>query len=98
MTTKYKAGPKYYEMHITLDPKWAGPAEIVAGELKFKTSKIAGDQVMGDKTFMYLTGKDVRLGSMRKRMEKACARLEGWQIPVLRRKIEKIILDERPKI
>ena len=88
-------GPKYYEMHITLRPQYKEEAEQVAQKFNFKTSQIAGDQILGDDAFLYITGKDVSLVDMMIRMEKSTEELLGLDVPIIRRKIEHVIFDER---
>lgn len=82
-------------MHITLRPQYKEQAEQIAKQFKFKTSQIAGDQVLGDDVFLYITGKDISLVDMAMRMDKATDELKRLEVPVIRRKIEHILLDER---
>lgn len=87
--------PQYYECHITLYPQFEPAVYELVQKYKFKTSKIHGDQMLGDNLYMYLTGKDVSLYEMTRRMENVTDELKQMSIPYIRRKIEHIILDER---
>lgn len=84
-----------YECHITVDTKHAELAAMLAGGGHWKTSEIARDPVLGDKNFFYLTTHMDCVFKMREKMDLMVSSLQYAGIPVLRKKIELIVFDER---
>lgn len=85
----------YYECHVTIDPKYANVVEIIAEVHKFKTSVLKGDEIMGDDKLLYCTCHDRNFETIHNRMEGLIWQMRMQQIPILRKKIEHILLDER---
>jgi hypothetical protein len=87
---------KDFECHVTLPPpKSYGDRlilEDIARKHKFKTSYIVGDPVLGDAKFFYCTSHDITFESLKDRMDRLVADLPR---PILRRKIEQVVFDER---
>lgn len=81
----------HYECHVTLKPERIPEIEEIAKRHKFKTSVLMGDEVMGDAKLLYCTTHDVDL-SIWDRMDRLIADLP---VPILRKKIEHVIFDER---
>lgn len=92
-----KEVPKYFECHITLAPVYTDypGLEELSGKHLFKVSRITGDDVLGDKRFVYLTAKHVDEDALRLQMADMTGVLRANDIPYLRRKIEHILFDER---
>lgn len=82
----------YFECHVTLLPDNREKVEPIAKKHKFKTSILVGDEVMGDERLLYCTSHDRTFESMKARMEALISELPP---PILRKKIEHILLDER---
>lgn len=84
-----------YECHITCYESDSVKCEEIARELHWKTSEIARDPVLGDKTFFYLTSHADNFPDIWNRMTDAVLRLQLENVPVLREKIELVIHDAR---
>lgn len=88
-----------FEAHITINredyEKARDAVAAVGAEDKWKVSRIDGDPVMGDKVFAYLTGYDTNYEVMLRRLRAAIEFLRGYDVPVLREKIELIMHDVR---
>lgn len=86
---------KYYECHITLQPDYKEFIEPIAVKHKFKTSVLKGDEIMGDDTLMYCTCHDKSFETISVRMDNLINDFQICDIPILRKKIEHVVLDER---
>lgn len=86
-----------YECHITVMASDGPAAEQVAKALRWKTSEIARDPVLGDDTYFYLTSHANERVVMHERMTAAVQALRAIGIFVVREKIEQIIHDVRHK-
>lgn len=83
-----------YECHITIKSTAAKRLLPIAKGMKWKVSKIKGDPILGNrKIFLYATKHDISLIALRVDMTAFCSRL-GYE-NIVRRKIEKTMLDER---
>jgi hypothetical protein len=85
----------YFECHITLLPKHEEVATPISAKHKFKTSKIAGDEVLGDDVFFYCTSHSKYYEDLKNRMDSLTRELNDAGVPHLRRKIEHVVFDER---
>lgn len=87
---------KLYECHITVNKtKSEKLFKDLAKEYKWKTSAIDGDPVLGNNVYFYFTTYDDDFDRMRGRMENFVDVLQGTGTKVVRKKIEKIVYDER---
>lgn len=84
-----------YECHITVHVDHAEKAETIAKQLKWKTSQILRDPVLGDKPFFYLTTHSDNASAIFARMNLAKNNLLLADIPILREKVEAIIHDSK---
>ncbi len=89
-----------YECHITTEfvsPTSADYGRLcgIAKEFKFAVAKLykANKQTSDLDTFM--TGHSDSFEDMKQRMESLCAKLKLYDFPVIRYKIEEILLDSR---
>lgn len=87
--------PQLYEIHLTIDTKDAELATRVSTMLKWKTSEIARDPVLGNKNFFYLTKYTENLEDARIEIVAAKAALFHLGVNLLREKIEHIVHDIR---
>lgn len=85
----------YHECHITLDPAYEAMANQLAPHFGFKTSKIVGDEVLGDKVWLYCTKSSPNRRDLYIDMVALSTALESANAPWIRRKIEAILIDER---
>jgi hypothetical protein len=86
-----------YEIHITCYQNQEAIAELVANELHWKTSKIAGDPVLGKDTYFYLTTHTATEKLAYERLGDCEIELNANNVVVVRSKIEHIIYDKRYK-
>lgn len=86
-----------YEIHITCLTSQSEIAKSVAAELKWKTSEIARDPVLGNDTYYYLTTHTAGMPQAYNRMLECVDMLLVKDVKVLREKIEHIIHDNRFK-
>lgn len=84
-----------FECHITMKPEHEAAAAKIGKKFGFKSSKIAGDEIMGDGTFFYLTKTDVVYETIKKDMHACAATLRVNKVPYLREKIELVLYDHR---
>lgn len=84
-----------YECHITINQRDAAIGQEVAQIDNWKTSEIARDPTLGNKTFFYLTTHDRDIENMFLRMKSMAAALRRLNVEVLREKIELIIHDTK---
>lgn len=84
-----------YECHITCKQEDAATATEAASLDGWKTSEIARDPTLGNKTFFYLTCHDRDVENMFVRMRRMAATLRRMNVEVLREKIELIIYDTK---
>ena len=84
-----------YECHITVEIKYAWEAAKVAQRCQWKTSEIARDPLLGEATYFYLTKHEDAFPRIFGQMTLCCNELEEGGIPVLRKKIELIVLDSK---
>lgn len=91
MTEKALERP-YFECHVTLMPEHEKAVTPVAKKHGFKTSRIDGDPLLGDKVYFYCTASGLQYDSLLERMNSLVADLP---VPHLRRKIESVVLDIR---
>lgn len=85
-----------FECHVTLAPEHG--TEIVtkmAERLRFKTSFLVGDDMLGAGKHFYCTSHDYTFARMQGRMEELIKYLADHGVPIKRKKIEHILLDER---
>lgn len=85
----------YYECHVTIDPQYSHQVDPVASVHKFKTSVLKGDEIMGDDKLMYCTCHERNFDVIIGRMDELVDNLKAKQIPILRKKIEHVLVDER---
>lgn len=83
-----------FECHLTFSIGFAASVQSYAHD-GWKFSKIDGDPVLGDKVFCYLTAYDDNIVDMLNRMNAKAAFLQQVGVPVIRKKIELILVDER---
>lgn len=84
-----------FECHITCDLTDAAVCTAVAAEHNWKTSKIDGDPVLGDRKFFYLTAHAASYGGIKARMDNTVRALKLAGAEVLRQKIEMVVLDTK---
>lgn len=84
-----------YECHITVPQSHSATAQSVAKANGWKTSEIARDPLLGDKTFFYLTCHTTDYDVMWRKMRATVDHLGIRGVPVLREKIERIEHDVR---
>ena len=84
-----------FEAHITIDPKYASLIDSRVDTEGWKTSYIVGDEELGDAKFFYLTSNHVDAKVLREDMEDMIECLNEGGVPILRKKLEFIFLDER---
>lgn len=85
-----------YEVHITCDQKDRKSVEHVATEYPWwKTSEIARDIVLGEKTYMYLTSHFRSKTDAFSRLGEAVDLLKRQDCHVVREKIELIVYDTK---
>lgn len=84
-----------FEIHITCLDAQRGLAAMVAKELHWKTSAIAGDPQLGDDTFFYLTSYADNLDAALGRLDRCMICLWEEGVRPLREKIEQIVHDVR---
>jgi hypothetical protein len=85
-----------FEGHITLAPGSAEAAKkVLYAWPQFHLSEIAGDEVMGDGRWVYVTTSGPDPFDMLDRMDEIRHSLECAGIKVVRKKVEAILLDER---
>lgn len=94
----------YYECHMTFEPDKVAAAtktltheilEDIGVEYHFTFSEIEGDEQMGPGTKWYLTRSKTDGASLANDMNALTIALGSAGIPILRRKIEHIVFDER---
>lgn len=91
-----KIEPQNFECHITLAPEHNTPfVQSLAKFHKFKTSLLVGDEELGDAKHLYITSHDYTYQRMELRMDDLVYSLSVACIPIRRKKIEHILLDER---
>lgn len=86
-----------YECHITVPFEFAATAEKISElgkKTKWKTSAIHGDPVLGKKAFFYLTCHSKTMERISAASDEMLNFLHNAKIPIIRRKIELIVLDE----
>lgn len=85
-----------YEVHITVDLKHNKEAQQVADKHGWKTSEIARDIILGQKSYFYLTQhfreKDKAFEELASTVYSLTV---NFKIPVIRQKIELIIFDTK---
>ena len=84
-----------YECHITLMVADSTAATPIAKEAGWKTSKIDGDPLLGDRVFFYLTAHSASYHMLYTKMERTVSLLNRQGIAVVREKIEHILHDIR---
>jgi len=84
-----------FECHITVHAISADRAQQVADDLRWKTSEIARDPLLGDATYFYLTRHDSRYEDLIEHMHGTCDALLALGIEVVRKKIELIMYDNK---
>lgn len=84
-----------YECHITVPQSHSSEAGHVAWYMRWKTSEIARDPLLGDDTHFYLTCHATDYDIIWRKMRSTIAHLEAQHVPVLREKIERIEHDVR---
>ena len=84
-----------YECHVTTNRIYKDKILSVAEKHKFKTSAIEGDPELGSDTHFYCTSHSSSYINLYNRMEALIQDLKDLYIPILRKKIELIVLDER---
>lgn len=82
-----------FECHITVHRDDAEAAERIARLNHWKTSKIDGDPVLGNKPFFYLTTHETDYERILVYMRRTANDLRTSGVRVLRQKIELIMLD-----
>lgn len=84
---------KLYECHVTVrKPVDSSAYDNLASTLKWKTSSIDRDPVLGDDVFFYFTSYGSTLDSIKLRMERLSSELGE---AVIRKKIELIVFDTK---
>ena len=73
---------QYYECHVTLYPEWAEIVEPIAKMLRFKTSVLKGDEVMGDDKLLYCTSHAKSFDVMVVRMQELVMHIEAASLKV----------------
>ena len=86
---------RYYEGHITLEPGQAEKAKAAAESYGWHVSEIAGDEVLGDRRWVYCSRSHVDLMEIRDSMASLSRRLQNDGLEVRRCKIEAVIYDRR---
>jgi hypothetical protein len=89
----YKKGG--YEAHITVDKQYAKQLEVLGEQIGWVFSQISGCPLLGQGTYCYLTNYDRDSNILKRDLEGLCNTLKMKEIPVLRFKIEHIILDSK---
>lgn len=84
-----------YEIHITVDTKYALIATEIAKDFKWKTSEIARDPILGNKNFFYLTKYAETEHQAHQFIYDVLAEFERLSVLPIRTKIEHIIYDKR---
>lgn len=84
-----------FECHITCMTSQAPIAASVAEALKWKTSEIARDPVLGEDTYFYLTKYGDTYEDIFGDMKTTVRSLMSRQVRVVREKIELILHDKR---
>lgn len=86
-----------YECHITLNAEDADKATALLDktDMKWKTSKIDGDPVLGKKIYFYLTTHAVDYSEIHQKMSRTAAVLYAGGLDVVRQKIEAIVFDTK---
>ena len=84
-----------FECHITIPVSDALKGRLVAKELKWKTSQIDGDPVLGNNVYFYLTKYQDNLERMHSDLRQAVEDLRHLDVEVIREKIEQIVHDVR---
>lgn len=92
---KETSSKKYFECHITLEPKYVVPATKICRKYRFKTSLLLGDDLLGGSKYLYLTTHDKIFVCIHDRMDRCISDLAQAKIPIIRKKIEQIVLDVR---
>jgi hypothetical protein len=88
--------PDIYEIHITVRLEDGPKTAAVQKELKWKSSSILGDPVLGnDKPFYYLTKYAGTLELAMEELQAAVETLRLDRVSVVREKVEKIVYDMR---
>jgi hypothetical protein len=85
-----------YEIHITsiATPKDIKKYKEVAECYGWKTSCIDGDPILGEGVKFYFTTHEKQMDVAQSRMNQLHYVLNNMKAPVLRKKIERIVLDE----
>ena len=84
-----------FEIHITCFCSQATQAAQVASALKWKTSEIKRDPVLGNDTYYYLTKYAASLELAHAELRTCVDQLINNKIVVIREKIEHIVHDKR---
>jgi hypothetical protein len=87
-----------FECHITVSTEHAETATNIAKLCHWKTSEIAGDPILGDKNFFYLTSHSKNYSDMWDRLRNTVRMFENVEVPVIREKIELIVHDTKVKV
>lgn len=82
-----------YEAHLTMDKVHA--ERLKPGIRDWQYSAIDDDPLMGQKPYCYLTAYDPDPEFLLERMNQVVAILYEMSIPVLRRKVERIVYDSK---
>lgn len=88
-----------FECHVTIrnfaQVSTKTVLELVAQQLRWKTSVIQGDPILGEESFFYFTAHAGDYMEMYERMRTLLKRLHEEKIPVCRKKIELVLYDQR---
>lgn len=84
-----------FECHITTEVGFAESATAVANIAGWKTSEIKRDPVLGDGSHFYLTAHSRDYETLLRKMLTTADAMRALNIPVVRQKIEGILLDTK---